>query len=316
MSSYAAPASQPVGPEILTGIGVHGGRPCRLEIRLDGQSASGEGGVRAAASGPRFAFPGFPGSLSIAGLASLPRHARNATVLGGGENGNTQATIGTPEHLLAALLFFPAAPIRVRADASELPGLDGSALPYREALARLLPAAAPAWREYPTDLEWTHAWPDGDMTIRPAERFRATYVLERGPLRQTFALSDADTAWREILPARTFAFHREWRAALAQGLMAGAGRDSGLLLAESEAEFRAVLAQHPEWEGGPYPLLNQTAWRMQDEPVKHKLLDLLGDLALNGLALPKAEIRIRNGGHHAHHALLARLASSASESSL
>jgi hypothetical protein len=89
--------------------------------------------------------------------------------------------------------------------------------------------------------------------------------------------------------------------------MAGAGRDSGLLLAGSLAEYRDLLALNPGWEGGPYPLLNHPAWRMPDEPVKHKILDLLGDLALNGLALPRAAIEVRNGGHPAHHRLLARL---------
>jgi UDP-3-O-[3-hydroxymyristoyl] N-acetylglucosamine deacetylase len=173
----------------------------------------------------------------------------------------------------------------------------------------LVPSAAraPAWREYPCGLAWEDRWKDGRLSIRPADRFRVRYELERGPLRQAFELDDAAAAWAEVLPARTFAFHADWRAAAAAGLMAGAGRDSGLLLADSEAEHGAVLADHPEWEGGPFPLLNQPAWRMPDEPVKHKVLDLLGDLALNGLALPRACIEVRNGGHAAHHRLLARL---------
>jgi UDP-3-O-[3-hydroxymyristoyl] N-acetylglucosamine deacetylase len=289
--------------EVLSGTGVHGGRHCRLEIRLDG---SGESPGSAGSRGPTLSFPGFPSPVSIGGLSRLPRSARRATVLGR----NPSATVETPEHLLAALLFFPGSAFAIRADAPELPGLDGSALPYRDALARLAPeaAAAPAWREYPCGLRWERHWADGHVKIRPAERFRVRYELDRAALRQSVMLEDAATAWREILPARTFAFHREWRAARDEGLMAGAGRDSGLLLAESESEYRAVLESHPEWGGGPYPLLNQSAWRMPDEPVRHKILDLLGDLALAGLALPQAEIDIRNGGHHAHHQLLDRLA--------
>jgi hypothetical protein len=107
--------------------------------------------------------------------------------------------------------------------------------------------------------------------------------------------------------------------------MAGADADSGLLLAESEVEHRGLLAArtidparspHPareesrgraELRGGPFPLLNRPDWRLEDEPVKHKVLDLLGDLALAGLALPRAEIEIRNGGHGVNHQLLARL---------
>ena len=46
---------------------------------------------------------------------------------------------------------------------------------------------------------------------------------------------------------------------------------------------------------------------MQDELARHKVLDLLGDLALNGLALPKLRLTIRNGGHALNHLLLDRL---------
>jgi UDP-3-O-[3-hydroxymyristoyl] N-acetylglucosamine deacetylase len=216
------------------------------------------------------------------------------------------ATLATPEHLLAALLFFAEAPLDISADAAELPGLDGSALPWREALARLAPPAA-AWREYPCDLAWEHRWRDGHIAVRPSDRFRARYILDRGPLRQVVEAEDAPTAYRDILPARTFAFHADWKAATERGLMAGADAGSGLLLAGSEAEWRELRRAHPEWPAGPYPLLNQAAWRMPDEPARHKLVDLLGDLALNGLALPRLAIEVRNGGHHAHHLLLSRL---------
>jgi hypothetical protein len=95
--------------------------------------------------------------------------------------------------------------------------------------------------------------------------------------------------------------------------MAGAGADSGLLLAETEEEHASLLRAHHAWRGGPFPLLNQPAWRMDNEPVKHKILDLLGDLALigpggpgspSGPALPALDIEIRNGGHWTNHLLI------------
>ncbi|HKP96742.1 MAG TPA: UDP-3-O-acyl-N-acetylglucosamine deacetylase [Fibrobacteria bacterium] len=279
----------------LAGVGLHNGRPARLKLGLR-ESAGGSGE-------PLFRFPGM-GPLSPRELGELPREALRATRLGAGDS-----AIGTPEHLLAALLFFSRLPLEVECDAPELPGLDGSALPYREALARLAPGAAadPAWREYRTDLAWEYHWSYGHVRVRPAERFRVRWELDRAPLRQSFLLEDAATAFREILPARTFAFHGEWRDARARGLMAGAGEDSGLLLAGSEAEYREVLGMHPGWPGGPYPLLNRPAWRMEVEPVKHKILDLLGDLALADLSLPAADIDIRNGGHRVNHLLVSKL---------
>lgn len=244
------------------------------------------------------------GPLRGEDLGRLPRTSNRATTLGAGDG-----VLATPEHLLAALLFFASEPLDVEGDSPELPGLDGSALPYRDALSSLFPAAAadPAWREYPSDLAWEYHWSYGYVRIRPASRFRVRWELDRGPLRQAYLLEDAGTAFREILPARTFAFHREWRAATAQGLMAGATDGSGLLLAESEGEYREVLARFPQWPGGPYPLLNRAAWRGENELAKHKILDLLGDLALLGLTLPQADIEIRNGGHAVNHLLIDRL---------
>ncbi|MDB5049912.1 MAG: lpxC [Fibrobacteres bacterium] len=278
----------------LAGTGLHSGFSSRLKLGLRNGASAPE---------PRFRFPGL-GPISPAELGRLPRQARRSTRLGEGES-----VIATPEHLLAALLFFSTLPLDVECDASELPGLDGSALPYRDALSRLAPgvAASPAWREYPSDLGWEYHWSYGYIRVRPAARFRVLWHLDRPPLRQSFLLEDPATAFREILPARTFAFHREWREASANGLMAGVGEDSGLLLAESEAEYAEVLGLHPRWKGGPYPLLNLPGWRVENELAKHKILDLLGDLALVDLSLPKLDIEIRNGGHHVNHLLVARL---------
>jgi UDP-3-O-acyl-N-acetylglucosamine deacetylase len=280
--------------EIVTGAGLHGGAPARLRI------APGQPGQ---ASGPRLRFPG-TGWLSRGDFASLPRRADRSTRLGA-----PGAEVRTPEHLLAALLFFRDASLDIDCDAPELPGLDGSALAYRDALARLEPAsaAAPAWTLYPSGLDWEYHWGYGSLRVRPAAAFRARFELDRPPLRQAFVLEDPLTAWREILPARTFAFHEEWREAVSRGLMAGAGPDSGLLLAESESAHRDLSLAHPEWGGGPYPLLNRPAWRMENELAKHKLLDLLGDLALADLSLPAVEIEIRNGGHRINHLLVDRL---------
>jgi UDP-3-O-acyl-N-acetylglucosamine deacetylase len=279
---------------LLSGAGLHSGLESRLKLTLREGVPPRE---------PVFRFPGL-GPISPAGLGRLPRTAKRCTQLGA-----EGAVIGTPEHLLAAMLFFSRVPLDVECDASELPGLDGSALPFRNALSLLAPAAAaaPEWREYRSGLEWEYHWSYGHIRARPAERFRVRWDLDRKGLRQTFVLDEPAMAFREILSARTFAFHGEWIEASAAGLMAGAGEASGLLLAESEREYAEILDRHPGWMAGPYPLLNQPAWRGENELVKHKILDLLGDLALVDLSLPKADIEIRNGGHFINHLLVGRL---------
>ncbi|MEO6094318.1 MAG: UDP-3-O-acyl-N-acetylglucosamine deacetylase [Fibrobacteria bacterium] len=285
-------------PTRLSGLGLHDGLNSCLELSL---RTGGD------ADGVQFHLPA--GSFSAVDLARLTRDARRSTILRSPVP--EAAVFQTPEHLLAALLFFSGTGLDVRCDSAEVPGLDGSSLPFRDALAGLVPekAAFPAWSEYPSDLAWEYHWSYGWIRVRPADRFRVRFELDRGPLKQAFAAGDPATVWNQILPARTFAFHREWIRAGAEGLMAGARADSGLLLAETEPEHGGLLRDHPDWSGGPFPLLNQPGWRMESEPVKHKILDLIGDLALLGLALPALDIEILNGGHGVNHLLIDQILS-------
>jgi UDP-3-O-acyl-N-acetylglucosamine deacetylase len=290
----------------LMGLGLHGGGASRLtfSMRADGgEAGKGAEAAELGESGPRFRFAD-SGFFPPRELARLARHADRSTRLDGGG-----VSIRTPEHMLAALLFFADLPVDVECDGPEPPILDGSALPFREALSLLAPGReeGPAWKEYPCGLEWEHDWGRGHIRVRPSDRFRVRFEWDGPPFRQSFMLEDAATAWREVLPARTFAMHREWREAESRGLMAGARADSGLLLAESREEHVELLRLHPEWPGGPYPLLNRPGWRMDAELAKHKILDVLGDLALGNLALPSLELDIRNGGHWINHMLLDRL---------
>lgn len=307
------------GSVFLEGVGVHTGMPCRVEFRQRAEGGGGGGGIR-------FFVPGPVGPLEPGDFARSGRRAAYSTVLEG-----DGWSIRTPEHLLAALLFFSDCPLDVLWDGPELPILDGSALPFRDALGRLFPESVrrPAWSEYEADLEWTEEWEGGSLRVRPAETFSVLYAVERGPLREKAFLRGPAGAWQEVLPARTFLFHAEWARLSGKGagkdagkgagkggdaadageaLLRGARLDSGLLVAETPELHARIRSEHPEWPGGPFPLLNQPAWRMSGEAAQHKVLDLLGDLALLGLRLPKCALEIRNGGHAVHHRLVERLA--------
>lgn len=278
--------------------------------------------------GLRFLFPGFPAPLTARDLATLPRAARRATVLTHPSSG---AVIRTPEHLLAAALFFAAAPLDIHCDHEEIPGLDGSAAPWFGLLAAACatlpnagaadpvpprsgapgdahpPRPAPSCREYACDLTWSHEGPEGVLHAEPAPRFSVRYTLERGAVRQTFALARSEAAPTEVLPARTFIFWKDWEAltrARGDALLEGAEEGSGLLLAESHEEFARVRTRMPRGGAAGFPLLHPHALRMPDEAVRHKVLDLLGDLALNGLALPRLELTVTGGGHALNHLLL------------
>lgn len=264
--------------------------------------------------GLRFVFPDFESPLAARDLATLTRRAHRATVLTHPVSG---AVIRTPEHLLAAALFFAAQPLDITCTAAEIPGLDGSAKPWYGLLetasnrgASTTPPQKISCHEYETDLTWSYSGPEGSITAEPAARFSVRYTLNRGEFQESFLLENTDDAPSEILPARTFIFWTDWQAyRLKTGLpnetlLDGAREDSGLLLAESREEFSRALSTLPENAENAFPLIHPRTFRLKAEPARHKVLDLLGDLALRTLALPRLRLTITNGGHALNHLLL------------
>lgn len=284
---------------MLSGPALHTGAPSTVRFTLRADDGLGL----------QFFFPGFPNGLTAKSLSTLTRSARRATVL---TDPVTGATIRTPEHLLAASLFFPRAPLDIHCDTAEIPGLDGSARPWFTALAANIPveyAAAPS--EYDTALTWSYDGSEGRITAEPADAFSVHYTLSRGEMLETVTLATASDAPATILPARTFIFAREWgklREALADvkssDVLGGVDAGSGLLLAETREEFARTITDFPENSENQFPLLHPRTFRMDSEAARHKVLDLLGDLALQGLALPRLRITIVNGGHALNHLLL------------
>jgi UDP-3-O-[3-hydroxymyristoyl] N-acetylglucosamine deacetylase len=100
----------------------------------------------------------------------------------------------------------------------------------------------------------------------------------------------ADDFAAQVAPARTFALEEEVPDLFRQGLAAGGGLHNALVIGRE----------------GP---LNPGGMRFLNEPARHKMLDLLGDLALLG-ALPHAHLRIEKPGHGIHHALVRSIAAS------
>ncbi len=306
-------------PAMISGRALHTGTTSTVRV-----TPRAEDGL-----GLRFLFPGFPTPLTARDLAVFPRAARRATVLTHPRSG---ATIRTPEHLLAAALFFAAAPLDIHCDSEEIPGLDGSAAPWFDLLAaacgehpeagapRPAPPRSGASRdaspshssvscgEYACDLLWSHEGPEGTLHAEPAPRFSVRYTLARGEVRETFTLTRSEDAPAQVLPARTFIFWRDWEALTgehgAPALLEGADENSGLLLATSREEFARARPRMPHGSPAGFPLLHPHAFRLPDEAVRHKVLDLMGDLALNGLALPRLRLTVTGGGHALNHLLL------------
>ncbi len=215
----------------------------------------------------------------------------------------------TPEHFMACMYPWAQAEIKINCEASEMPGMDGSALIFSQFLQEQMESfgffpQAPTF--YTSQLKKNYPIDTGHFKVQPHTHFKVHYQVHRGDLKQDYVFEwkenqGAELFFREIAPARTFIFWDSYLDAKKKGLLKGAELSSGLLLAQNKRDFKEALL-HPEFSENSafYPILNSQAFRLKNECARHKILDLLGDLAWCGLALPKLEINILNGGHFHH----------------
>jgi UDP-3-O-[3-hydroxymyristoyl] N-acetylglucosamine deacetylase len=199
--------------------------------------------------------------------------------------------ISTTEHLLSAFIGVGIDNAIVELDNLELPILDGSALPFVEFIQR---AGIRRQRRPRTYLRMRRELElrEGDkfIAVYPAETYSVSYTINfPHPLigKETFRVDLSDGNYLgEIAPARTFGFLHEADAMRQQGLIRGASRENCIVLTRTAVE-------NP-------PL------RFTDEFVRHKVLDLIGDLALLGKQILGNVVADR-AGHAMHTALVSRI---------
>lgn len=260
----------------LSGVGVHSGRPATL---LLSPSAPGSGVV--------FARSDLPGQPEIpARLACLAGTERGTALRANG------AEVRVVEHLLAAAAGLGVDNLRAEVDGPELPILDGSALPFARALRAAGWAEQERERSYcslnaPLRVEaaggMVAAFPAPDLTIHYAVHFghpllRSQYLSLR-IAEETFA--------EEVAPARTFGFLRDALPLIERGLIRGTSLDNTVVIGEEAVFSREGL-------------------RFPDECVRHKILDLTGDLVLLGRRLKAAVVALK-AGHELHARFIAAL---------
>lgn len=199
--------------------------------------------------------------------------------------------IGTVEHLLAAAYGTALDNVLIEVDGPEVPILDGSAAPWLEAFRHvgIVRQSLPA---QPLVLSRTLSvtGPHGKrIEIRPARELRITYTIDfPSPVigRQSITVVvNPESFARHLAPARTFGFLSEYETLKAHGLARGASLENCVVVGDDRVENGEL--------------------RFPDEFVRHKALDLVGDLALVGRPVLGHVIAWR--GSHALHASLARL---------
>ncbi len=208
-----------------------------------------------------------------------------------------EAVVETTEHLMAALSGLGIDNLLIRLDAAELPGFDGSALPYVEALQAAGLAEQTSPRRTLVLAETVIVRADDAMIAAVPSRERGMQIIYElnyshpaiGRQIHTYDTTDGQGDFAtQIAPARTFSLEHEARAMQKAGI--------GTHLTERDV---LVLG-----DNGP---LGGNAFRFNNEPVRHKMLDLLGDLYLLGVPV-QARIVANKSGHALNQALARELA--------
>jgi UDP-3-O-[3-hydroxymyristoyl] N-acetylglucosamine deacetylase len=256
------------------GIGLHSGRKVKLTLK----PAAADHGVRFSRSD----LGGFEIPAAVTHLASI----HYATGLA-----REQGSVETVEHLLAALSSLGIDNVTVELDSPEVPIMDGSAAPFvyliHEAGVKRL--AAP--RRYLKVLRpISLSQGDKRIAVYPSDHFKVTYSIsfDHPMLRhqsRTVRLTE-EAFVEDIAPARTFGFLKEVETLRQRGLALGGSLENAIVLSET-----GVL---------------NNALRFDDEFVRHKILDVVGDLALVGHPIV-GHVVAHRGGHALHTAFAARI---------
>jgi UDP-3-O-[3-hydroxymyristoyl] N-acetylglucosamine deacetylase / 3-hydroxyacyl-[acyl-carrier-protein] dehydratase len=283
-------------PVSLSGIGLHTGTSCTMTFKPAPENY-----------GLRFVRVDLGGNPEIPAIADNVVDVSRGTTLGIGE-----AKVHTVEHVLAAIVGLQIDNIIIELDGIEPPVGDGSSIPYVE---KLLDAGF-VQQEAPKDyliIDETVMYHDEDNQVDivalPLDGYRATVMVDyQNPAlgSQHTGLFDLEKEFvSEFAPARTFCFLSEVEQLANVGLIKGGDIDNAVVIVDRNSEddelekLRKKLGIKEKVTIGKNGILNNKELRFKNEPVRHKLLDLLGDLALIGAPI-KAQVLAARPGHRSN----------------
>jgi UDP-3-O-[3-hydroxymyristoyl] N-acetylglucosamine deacetylase len=270
----AAHLEQTIGSEIeFSGVGLHSGAPVTMRLL---PAPAGTGIVFR-----RTDLDGF----------EIPATGRNVAKVSYATSLMRQGVlIQTTEHLLSALVGMGIDNVIVELDNLELPILDGSALPYVEAFAKVSVKAQRRKREYLRVLKSVEVRESGKfIALYPGSGFNISYDIHfPQPIGwQAFCVDLAAGCYGSaVAAARTFGFREDEQMLRDMGLIRGVSQENAIILSKDGVQ------------NGPL--------RFDDEFVRHKVLDLIGDLALAGRRI-LGRVVAKRAGHAMHTALVSRL---------
>lgn len=244
------------------------------------------------------------GNPEIPALADYVVDISRGTTLGIGD-----VKVHTVEHVLAALVGLQIDNIYVEMDGIEPPVGDGSAKPFVEKLIQSGFEIQDAPKDYliiDDTVMYHNEEGQVDIVALPLDDYRVTVMVDyQNPAlgSQHSGLFDIEKEFvEEFAPARTFSFLSELDALIDQGLIKGGNLDNAVVIVDSHMEPEEIsritkrIGLDEKIEIGRNGFLNEKSLRFKNEPVRHKLLDLMGDLALIGVPI-KAQILAARPGH-------------------
>ena len=220
------------------------------------------------------------------------------------------ARISTIEHVMASLMGLQVDNALICVTGPEVPILDGSARLYVAAIqeAGIMEQDA-MQREYVVKERIVYSEPERgvEIAIYPNDRLSIDVMVDyNSPVlgNQYALLHDLDTFAQEIAPCRTFVFLHEVETLFRHNLIKGGDLDNAIVIVDRKVEQEELdrlsdVLNIPRVELKPEGVLNNLELRFSNEPARHKVLDLLGDLALTGTTL-RGRIVATRPGHRAN----------------
>lgn len=220
------------------------------------------------------------------------------------------AKISTVEHILAALVGMGVDNCQIDINGPEIPIIDGSSQPFIEIIEEAGVAeqeAAKHWYTIDTNISYYHEEKRVEMVAMPAVEYKLTTLIDfNSPVlgTQHAGLKSIAEFKNEIAPCRTFCFLHELEALLANNLIKGGDVNNAIVVVDKavtddEMQRLAKIFKKDRIEVKSEGYLNNLELRFPNEPARHKLLDVVGDLALIGFPI-KAHIIANRPGHQSN----------------
>ncbi|MBK9254934.1 MAG: bifunctional UDP-3-O-[3-hydroxymyristoyl] N-acetylglucosamine deacetylase/3-hydroxyacyl-ACP dehydratase [Saprospiraceae bacterium] len=275
----------------ITGKGLHSG----VDVTLHLIAAAENQGIRFI----RTDLPDNPAVLADTGNVS--NTVRSTTIKSG------LAEVSTIEHLMAALYCAGITDLNIELNGPEIPILDGSSLLFLQAIQNAGVSELPGTKDcfvVEENLTYKDETTGSEYFAFPASDFKATVIIEfpedsLGEQSATF--SNLNEFEKEIAPCRTFVMLSELEKLADAGLIKGGDLDNAIVikdkeLSDAELDNLRIKLGKPGVEITQDGFLNNIKPYFKNEPARHKLLDLIGDLALLGKDI-QGHIVARKPGH-------------------